>query len=99
MEKSNQTYSQLLEELVDGALTELQTIILKNYTESKHSNNICIRVPKSHQIELEYGRMLTEITSRNLLIDDCGYEYGIHILPISDLLELIDFMIEEYKEK
>jgi len=80
--------------IVIEAIAELQNLIDIHGVESKYSNTKVLKIEADDfMFNLDGGRYLTEI-SKGTLIDNQGYVCGHDVLPITDLISLIDHLIE-----
>ena len=92
-------YSEKLDKLVDEALTTLQELIIKHGISSEHMNCECLRITEEkYNFNLDGGRYLSELHYSRML-DDGGYAYNYSVLPTSDLLELVDYLVELYNHE
>jgi hypothetical protein len=91
------TYTEKLNTILDEGLNKIKKLILKKGEESKHNNEMCLKITDNyHNINLDGDRYLTEINSDNL-IDNHGYQYQHNVLSTDDLLSVIDYLIAKYK--
>jgi hypothetical protein len=80
--------------IVIEAIAELQNHIDIHGVESIHSNTKVLQIEdENFMFNLDGGRYLTEI-SKGTLIDNQGYVCGHDVLPITDLISLIDHLTE-----
>ena len=92
-------YSEKLDKLVDEALTTLQELIIKHGVKSEYKTNKCLCITEEkYKFYLEGGRYLSELHYSEI-VDDSGYSYDYSVLPISDLLELVDYLVEKYNHE
>ena len=68
---------------------KIASLLIKKGTVSKHRDALVLRLKKEQQFNLDGGRYATEIT-QEILLDNCGYEYAISVLPLDELCEIVD---------
>jgi hypothetical protein len=90
--------SEKLNAVIVEAIAELHNLIDNKGVGSEHSSNDKVLKIKDDDFmfNLDGGRYLTEI-SKGTLIDNQGYVYGHHVLLITDLVSLIEYLIERSK--
>ena len=85
----NNTFRRKYLNLKQEVASEIASLIRQHGEDSKHRGERVLKVKDGQQFNLDGGRYLTEVGSREL-IDNLGYSYNYDVLALDQLCEIVD---------